>query len=210
MTRHRKGLYCSDCTCPGCEVQRSAILLGSDMSRALPPLSPLVESTPVLHGDSLKSECDGCAKGIAHQCLIPIDPTPKAILSALVNSYRQMPNGGAALHIHADGSIDNGMAVIAHFSSKRNATLCLQSLGFSLKHYGWKISSPLVESTPVLHTAKGVSACPTCDRGLAECPQTKAYASALSVLAVDPFVNATPCWHLNSFIQFNIQYFGTR
>lgn len=34
-TRHRKGLYCSDCTCPDCEAQRNAILLGNDASRAV-------------------------------------------------------------------------------------------------------------------------------------------------------------------------------
>jgi hypothetical protein len=27
-TRHRKGLYCCDCTCPDCNAQRRAILLG--------------------------------------------------------------------------------------------------------------------------------------------------------------------------------------
>lgn len=33
--RHRKGVYCCDCTCPDCEAKRSAILLGSNPALSL-------------------------------------------------------------------------------------------------------------------------------------------------------------------------------
>jgi hypothetical protein len=41
-TRHRPGLYVSDCTCPECENTRRAINLGHDATNALPRLFRIV------------------------------------------------------------------------------------------------------------------------------------------------------------------------
>jgi hypothetical protein len=40
-TRHRKGLYCCDCSCPECEQQRKAILLGSNPALAATPANKI-------------------------------------------------------------------------------------------------------------------------------------------------------------------------
>jgi hypothetical protein len=59
-------------------------------------------------------------------------------LKYLARTYREMPNGGAALLILQDGRVSNGMAIVASFSGVADAVSALKEAGFTERHYGWK------------------------------------------------------------------------
>lgn len=61
------------------------------------------------------------------------------MLKNMAHKYRQMPNGGAALQVHPDGAVANGMAIIERFGDVKTATTALKEAGFVERHYGWKI-----------------------------------------------------------------------
>lgn len=65
--------------------------------------------------------------------------SPEDRIRRLIDIYRGIPYGGAALQIDNIGRVSNGVVIVAAFSSRRSAIKCLREHGFRKLHYGWKL-----------------------------------------------------------------------
>jgi len=64
--------------------------------------------------------------------------TDKQLWGNFHATCKDMPNGGAAIQVTDDGTVHNGMSVLARFESKHKAVKTLIAAGFHGTHYGFK------------------------------------------------------------------------
>lgn len=61
------------------------------------------------------------------------------IMLRIKRAYMKMPHGGAFLHVTDDGAVNNGVLIVARFTSKRRAQTIMKNLGFRKTAFGWKL-----------------------------------------------------------------------